>query len=182
METTVTVIDLLKQLAVAIPLILVATQTITAAIHGAFHIKSDNLNHAISWIVAVLSGLGFVAFNKLDFGLPTAWNYVLGGVAGLITGGTANGWYDWPLVKKIIDAITDLFGGNKRTKKIYITTEEAIKQCNKGKNSVIPSEFLSVFPNNFGINLCAVKGFDIETTSDNQYKTIRIDFLPTKEE
>lgn len=111
METTVTVIDLLKQLAVAIPLILVATQAITAAIHGAFHIKSDNLNHAISWIVAVLCGLGFVAFNGLDFGLPTAWNYVLGGVAGLITGGAANGWYDWPLVKKIIDTITNLFGG-----------------------------------------------------------------------
>lgn len=110
METP-TIIDLLKQLAVAIPVILVATQTITAAIHGAFHIENANVNHAISWIVAVLCGLGFVAFNGLDFGLPVVWNYVLGGVAGLITGGAANGWYDWPFVKKIIDSITNLFGG-----------------------------------------------------------------------
>lgn len=109
METTVNIIDLLKQLAVAVPIILVATQTITAALHGAFHIENDNVNHAISWVVAILCGLGFVAFNGLDFGLSTAWNYVMGGVAGLITGGAANGFYDWPLVKKFFDAITNAF-------------------------------------------------------------------------
>lgn len=108
METP-TIIELLKQLAVVIPIILVATQTITAAIHGAFHIMNDNVNHAISWVVAVLCALGFVAFNGLDFGLPTVWNYVLGGIAGLITGGAANGWYDWPAVKRIFDAITNAF-------------------------------------------------------------------------
>lgn len=106
----VTVIDLLKQMAVAIPSILVGTQTITAAIHGAFKIQNNNLVHAISWIVAVLAGLGFVAFNGLDFGLPVVWNYVVGGVCGLIVGGTANGVYDWPMVSKIFDAITYLFG------------------------------------------------------------------------
>lgn len=114
METTV--IELLKQLAVAVPLILVATQTITAAIHGAFNIENKNVTHAISWVVAVLGGVGFVAFNGLDFGLPTAWNYVMGGVAGLITGGAANGWYDWPLVAKIFDAITNAFMPKKYKK------------------------------------------------------------------
>ena len=110
----VTVIDLLKQLGVAIPSILVGTQAITAAIHGAFKIENDNVNHAISWIVAVLAGLGFVGFNGLTFGVGPVWDYVLGGVSGLLVGGAANGWYDWPRVKKIFDAITNLFGGGVR--------------------------------------------------------------------
>ena len=112
METTV--IDVIKQMAYVVPSILVGTQTITAAIHGAFKIENKNIVHAISWIVAVLAGIGFVAFNGLNFGLPTAWNYVLGGVCGLIVGGTANGWYDWPLVSKIFDAITNLFSKKKQ--------------------------------------------------------------------
>jgi hypothetical protein len=106
----ITIIDLLKQMAIAIPSILVGTQAITAAIHGAFNIENKNIVHVISWIVAVLAGLGFVAFNGLDFGLPSFWNYVLGGVCGLITGAAANGVYDWPAVSKIFDAITSLFG------------------------------------------------------------------------
>lgn len=112
METTV--IDVIKQMAYVVPSILVGTQAITAAIHGAFKIENKNIVHAISWIVAVLAGIGFVAFNGLNFGLPTAWNYVLGGVCGLIVGGTANGWYDWPLVSKIFDAITNLFSKKKQ--------------------------------------------------------------------
>ena len=109
----VTVIDLLKQMAIAVPSILVGTQAITAAIHGAFKIENKNIVHAISWVVAILAGLGFVAFNGLDFGLPTVWNYVLGGVCGLIVGGAANGFYDWPAVAKIFDVITSLFGLKK---------------------------------------------------------------------
>ena len=106
----ITIIDLLKQMAVAVPSILVGTQAITAAIHGAFKIENKNIVHAISWVIALLAGLGFVAFNGLDFGLPSVWNYVLGGVCGLLTGAAANGVYDWPAVSKIFDAITSLFG------------------------------------------------------------------------
>ena len=113
----VTIIEVLKQMGIAIGSILVGTQVITAAIHGAFKIENKNIVHAISWIVATLAGLGFVAFNGLNFGLSTAWNYILGGVCGLIVGGTANGWYDWPLVSKIFDAITALFGNTKKTSK-----------------------------------------------------------------
>ena len=61
--------------------------------------------------------------------------------------------------------------------KQYVTIEEAVKTCNKD-NAIIPSQFLSVFPNNFGINLCAIKGFELEMTEDGQYKTLRVDFLP----
>jgi len=109
-ENTVSVIELLKQLAIAIPSIMVGTQAITAAIHGAFKIENANAVHIISWIVSVLGGLGFVAFNGLEFGLEPVWNYVVGGIAGLIVGGAANGWYDWPAIAKIFDVITALFG------------------------------------------------------------------------
>ena len=107
----VTIVDLLKQMAIAIPSILVGTQTITAAIHGIFKIENTNIVHAISWIIAVLGGLGFVAFNGLTFGLPTWADYVVGGICGLIVGGTSTGFYDWPAISKIFDSITNLFGG-----------------------------------------------------------------------
>lgn len=61
--------------------------------------------------------------------------------------------------------------------KKYITIKEAIDNCEK-KHALIPLEFLWTFPDNFGINLCAVKGFEVEMTDDNQYKCIRIDFIP----
>lgn len=109
----VTVIEVLKQMAVAVPSIMVGTQAITAAIHGAFKIENKNVVHALSWIIATLAGLGFVAFNGLDFGLPEVWNYVIGGACGLLVGGAANGVYDWPAVAKIFDAITALFGLKK---------------------------------------------------------------------
>ena len=105
----VTVVEVLKQMAYVIPSILLGTQTITAAIHGAFNISNKNVVHAISWIVAILGSIAFVAFNGLDFGVATAWNYVLGGVCGVIVGGAANGVYDWPAVARIFDAITKWF-------------------------------------------------------------------------
>ena len=64
--------------------------------------------------------------------------------------------------------------------KQYITVEEAVKHCDE-QGTLIPSAFLSTFPNNFGINLCAIKGFEIEMTEDDQYKSLRIDFLPVEE-
>lgn len=112
----VTVISVIKQMGIAVPSILVGTQLITAAIHGMFNITNKNIVHAISWIIAVLAGLGFVAFNGLTFGLPVWANYVLGGACGLLVGGAANGFYDWPAVKKIFDAITNLFSKEKKTK------------------------------------------------------------------
>lgn len=63
--------------------------------------------------------------------------------------------------------------------KQYITTEEAVKNC-ENEGALIPSAFLSVFPNNFGINLCAIAGFEVDMTDDGQYKTLRVDFLPVE--
>ena len=110
----VSVIELLEQLAIVIPTIIVGVQTITAAIRGIFNIENPNTVHWISWIVAVLAGVGFVAFNGLTFGLSIVWDYIVGGICGLIAGGAANGLYDWPAISKIFDAITALFTPKRR--------------------------------------------------------------------
>lgn len=107
------VLELIKQLVVAVPVVIVATQTLTAALHGVFNIQNSNAVHAISWVVAILSAIAFVLCGQLSFGLPVVWNYVMGAVTGLIAGGAANGLYDWPAIKKIFDAITALFGKKK---------------------------------------------------------------------
>jgi len=111
----VTVLDVIKDLAIAIPTIMVGTQAITAAIHGIFKIENDNINHAISWIVAILAAIGFVAFNGLNFGFEKVWvNYLLGGLCGLVVGGMSNGFYDWPHIKSLFDAITEFFANIRR--------------------------------------------------------------------
>ena len=123
--TTVTVGSVLTQLGIAVPSIITATGILTAAIHGIFKITNDNVVHAISWVVAVLCGLLFVLCNGLTFGLTVWADYVVGGIAGLIAGAASNGVYDWDAIKKLLDAITKLFGGQTLQKKL---AEKAAKE------------------------------------------------------
>ena len=116
--TTVTVGSVLTQLGIAVPSIIVATNLLTAAIHGIFKITNNKVVHIISWVVAVLCGLLFVLCNGLTFGLPVWADYLLGGVAGLVAGAASNGVYDWDAIKKLLDAITKLFGGATLQKKL----------------------------------------------------------------
>src|SRR5574344_2508572 len=110
-------IDVLKQLVVAIPIIMVGAQTITAAISGVLNIQSVNVKHWINWIVGTLTGVGFVVFNGLTFVLPAVWmNYVVCAVCGLGAAAASNGVYDWPKVRAVIEAIINLFS-SFRTKK-----------------------------------------------------------------
>lgn len=110
-------IDVLKQLVVAIPIIMAGAQTITAAISGVLNIQSGNVKHWINWIIGTLTGVGFVVFNGLTFGLPAVWmNYVVGAVCGLGAAAASNGVYDWPKVRAVIEAIINLFS-SFRTKK-----------------------------------------------------------------
>lgn len=121
MLTTIVLAEIIKQLGVAVPSIILGTQTITAMLHGIFDIKSAKVNHAISWIVAILIGLGFVAFNGLTFVTAPVWlNYVLGGVAGLFAGAAANGFYDWEPIWKIFNSLTDIFRKKPEDKIEYI--------------------------------------------------------------
>ncbi len=107
---TATISSLLNQLVVAVPAIILASNTLTAALQGVFNIKEGKTVHLINWIIGVLTGLGFVAANGLTFGLAPWLNYVLGGVAGLLGAAASNGLYDWELVKKLFNALTNLLG------------------------------------------------------------------------
>ena len=107
---------LLSQLLVAVPLIIVGTQTLTSTINGLFKINSTSWRHAISWIVAVIVSLGFVATGGLSFGLPHVWEeYLVGGVAGVLAGGASNGFYDWDAIGDIFKALENVIRGEKKT-------------------------------------------------------------------
>lgn len=105
---TITVVELLKQLAVAVPSILAGVMLVTSAIDEGFNITNKNWRHAISWILAVVTAVIFTATGQLTFGLG-GWDYAISVVFGVIAGGAANGIYDWPAVTKIIDAFGKLF-------------------------------------------------------------------------
>ncbi len=107
---TVTISSLLNQLVVAVPAIILASNTLTAALQGVFNIKEGKAVHIINWVIGILTGLGFVAANGLTFGLAPWLNYVLGGVAGLLGAAASNGLYDWEAVKKLFNALTNLLG------------------------------------------------------------------------
>lgn len=107
---TATISSLLNQLVVVVPSIILAANTLTAAIQGAFNIKSGKAAHIINWVIGILTGLGFVAANGLTFGMALWLDYVLGAVAGLLGAAASNGLYDWEAVKKIFNALTNLLG------------------------------------------------------------------------
>ena len=106
---------LVTQLLIAVPSIIVGTQTLTSLINGLFKIDAAWARHLISWIVAVIIALVFVATGGLSFGLPVVWEYVVGAVAGVLAGGAANGFYDWDAIKKIFDTFEAIIRGTKNT-------------------------------------------------------------------
>jgi len=109
---------LVSQLLIAVPSIIVGTQALTSTINGLFKIDQAWARHLVSWIVAVLIGLGFIATGGLSFGLPYVWaEYVAGGVAGLLAGGAANGFYDWDAISAIFDAWEAIIRGKGKEEK-----------------------------------------------------------------
>lgn len=109
---------LVSQLLVAVPSIILGTTTLTSVINGVFKIDASWARHLISWVVAVVIALGFVATGGLTFGLPVVWEYVVGGVAGLLAGGAANGFYDWEAISSIFDALEAIIRGKKKPEEI----------------------------------------------------------------
>ena len=105
---------LVSQLLIAVPTIIVGSQTLTSTINGAFKINNSGWRHAISWITAVAIATIFVATGGLSFGLPHTWQeYLVGIVAGVLAGGAANGIYDWDAIKAIFTALENLIRGKK---------------------------------------------------------------------
>lgn len=103
------IIELLKQLVVAVPTVIASTLLLTEAIKRIVKIETPWVNHLISWLVSVGVSLLFVLTGKLSFGLG-GWDYAIGAVFGLIAGGASNGLYDWDAVRSLIQTIVDLFG------------------------------------------------------------------------
>lgn len=110
----VVITTLVSQLLIAVPTIIVGTQTLTSVINGLFKIDTTWVRHLISWIVAVIIALAFVATGGLTFGLPVVWEYVVGAVAGILAGGAANGFYDWESIKSIFDSLENIIRGEKK--------------------------------------------------------------------
>lgn len=106
----VTVVELLKQLGIVLPSIIIGSQAITAALRGSLNIKSGKAIHVINWIIGTLAGVGFVLFNGLTFGLGQWPDIAIGAVAGLIGAGASNGLYEWSSVKKFFSALADGLG------------------------------------------------------------------------
>lgn len=119
MGDSVSFLEVLKQLTVVVPVMIVGIQTIAAAINGVLNIQSANVKHIITWVLGALIGAGFVAFNGLTFGLPVWANYTVGVVCGILAAAAANGFYDWPKLKAIFDAILDFFGNLVHGDKFY---------------------------------------------------------------
>ena len=108
---------LISQLMIAVPSIIVGTQALTSTVNGLFKIDKAWVRHLVSWILAVAIALGFIATGSLTFGLPYLWaEYVAGGVAGLLAGGAANGFYDWEAIGSVFDAWEAIVRGGKRKK------------------------------------------------------------------
>lgn len=107
-----TIIDVIKQLEVVIPTMMAAELLLTSTIKGIFNITSDLVNTILSWVLSLATACLFVLCNGLDFGLG-GWNYAVAIVGGLIVAICTNKIYTWDKVKALLDAITDLFGGQE---------------------------------------------------------------------
>jgi hypothetical protein len=112
----VTVIDVIKQLEVVIPTMMAAELLLTSTIKGIFKITSDLANNILSWVLSIGTAMLFVLCNGLDFGLGGR-NYAVAAVGGFIVGLAANKIYTWDKIKALLDAITELFGYDKNSKK-----------------------------------------------------------------
>lgn len=103
------IIELLKQLVVAVPTVIASTLLLTEAIKRIIKIETPWVNHLISWVISVGVSLLFVLTGQLSFGFG-GWDYAIGAVFGLIAGGASNGLYDWEAVRALVQLIIDLFG------------------------------------------------------------------------
>ena len=130
MVSEILALTLVKQLSIAVPSIIAGTQTLTAALKGVFKIDNPKVNKAISWIVAVLVGIGFVDFNGLAVVTAPIWaNYVFGAIAGFLAGVASNGFYDLTPVWNFFNAITNVFNTERKAKQL------AEKQSNLNNNN-----------------------------------------------
>ena len=115
MEEIMTAIELIKQLGIAIPSVIAITLTLTSAFNGAFKITTPKVKKVVSWILAVVAGVGFAITGGLTmFAQPVA-NIAAGAVCGIFAGAAANGVYEWEKVENFFKLIEGIF--NPQVKK-----------------------------------------------------------------
>ena len=143
METTF--IDVLNQLKVVIPAMMTAELLLTSTIKGIFNITSDLANTILSWVISLATAFLFVLCNGLDFGLG-GWNYAVAAVGGLIVAICVNKIYTWDKIKALLDAITDLFGGDKAYIKRMVKEEGELKERIDKLTKFIHSDKIMTIP------------------------------------
>jgi uncharacterized protein (DUF697 family) len=105
---------LINQLLIAIPSIIIGTQTLTSVFNGIFKIDKSWARHLVSWILAVIIAVVFVATGGVSFGLSELWNYIVGIIGGIIAGGAANGFYDWKVISDVFEGLENKIRGPER--------------------------------------------------------------------
>ena len=129
-ESEILALTVIKQLGIAVPSIIVGTQTITSSIKGIFKIENKLANRILSWIIAILVGLGFVVFNGLAIVNTPVWvNYLFGGICGLFAGFSANGLYNTDPIWNLFNAITNIFNPERKARQL----EEKSRKVTNGK-------------------------------------------------
>lgn len=121
---TVSVLDLLKQLGIALPSIIIGSQALTAALRGSLNIQSGKAVHLINWILGTFAGVAFVLFNGLTFGVGEWADIVIGAVAGLLGAGASNGLYEWKSIKAFFTALADGLGNMVYKEEYYKNSQE----------------------------------------------------------
>ena len=112
-NSVISVLDLIKQMAIDVPSIIAGTMVITGMINAAFNVQNNNVKHLISWIVAVAGAVVTCACGGMTFGFG-GWDYALSAAVGLVAGGASNGVYDWPAISNIIDKFYEWFHGKEK--------------------------------------------------------------------
>lgn len=105
----VSVPDLLNQFAWIIPTISSSNVILVELIKKLCKLESQAAIHWISYITAILIGLGFYFFNGLDFGLSATWNIICSALTGLAAGAISNSVFDWKAIQDILSFILNLF-------------------------------------------------------------------------
>lgn len=113
MNDVMTVLDLIKQIAIAVGVIS-GSSILTGLVNAVANIQNKTVKHIISWALPIIVALILCAVGTISFGYGN-WDYLASAAAGALVGGASNGLYDWEVISSIIDKFYELFG-HKTTK------------------------------------------------------------------
>ena len=107
MEDFNSVLELLKQIAIAVGIIS-GSSLMTGLVNAAINIQNKTIKHIVSWAIPITVGLVLCATGAISFGYGN-WDYLAAASAGALVGGASNGLYDWTFISDLIDKFYVLF-------------------------------------------------------------------------